>query len=266
MSGNRYNPYDIEAHVAEVYDQVETQSDDISFLRGLIGSGPRLRILEPFSGTGRILIPLACDGHRLTGMDQSGRMLDRARAKIAALPGEVRGRIALLEQDATAAGWPAGFDLVVLAGNCLYELAEAGEQQQVIAFAAAALNPDGYLFLDNDHMEGCLDEAWRERGARIGFPTGVCADGTSLESSLETVWCDAAARLVRFRRWTKAILPDGRSETVEFIQQKHPVSAAEVRSWLEAAGMSITLECGDYARNPIATDSERAIFWARKGG
>jgi len=65
VSYNTTNAYDIEPHIAEIYDQVETYTDDLYLIRRLIGGRVPLRILEPFCGTGRILIPLALDGHTL---------------------------------------------------------------------------------------------------------------------------------------------------------------------------------------------------------
>ena len=54
MSHNTAHMYDIDAHEAEVYDQVETYSNDIELIRRLPGNCARLRILEPFCGIGRI--------------------------------------------------------------------------------------------------------------------------------------------------------------------------------------------------------------------
>jgi hypothetical protein len=59
LSYNATNMYDVDAHVAEIYDQVDTQTGDIALLRGFLGPARGLRILEPFCGTGRILIPPA---------------------------------------------------------------------------------------------------------------------------------------------------------------------------------------------------------------
>ncbi len=264
MSHNRTNPYSIESHIAELYDQVETQTEDIAFILELIGAGRQMRILEPFCGTGRILIPLAGNGHTMFGMDQAGGMLDRARRKIERLPRNVQERITLVEQDATSAKWPAGFDLVILGGNCFYELATPREQEKVIGLAAASLQPHGFVYLDNDHMEGELDESWQMTGARLCFPTGVCADGTSVESYMKTIWCNVPERLVKFQRRSKTILPDGRSVERKYIQQKHPVSVDEVRTWLKLHGFTSAQIFGDNDGNPFRESSKRAIFWAMK--
>lgn len=90
MNRNETNLYDLEPHIAEIYDQSQTYTDDVDFIRSLMRGRGALRILEPFCGTGRILIPLALDGHALVGVDQAVGMLDRARAKVEQLPEDVQ--------------------------------------------------------------------------------------------------------------------------------------------------------------------------------
>jgi hypothetical protein len=197
-------------------------------------------------------------------------MLDRARAKVAngcgasALPNTVQRRIILSEADVVAAEWPRGFDLVILGGNCFCELATPEEQEGCIASAAASLKPGGYVYVDNNHMEGDLDESWREPGVSHRGLNGTCADGTRVESTSETIWYDAPRRLVRFRCCIRVTLPDGRVVEREHIQQKHPPSTGEVRGWLEAHGFEVEHLYGDREGNPYAENSKRAIFWARK--
>jgi SAM-dependent methyltransferase len=114
---------DFDIHVAEIHDQVQTGTTDADLILRLIGDRGPLRILEPFCGTGRILIHLAIAGHEMVGIDQAATMLDRCRLKVAQLPADVQQRITLIDADATASPWPGGFDVVVLGGNCFYELA-----------------------------------------------------------------------------------------------------------------------------------------------
>jgi len=58
MSYNTTNMYDVEPHIAEIYDQIETHTDDVELIRRLLGGRGPLRILEPFCGTGRIRISM----------------------------------------------------------------------------------------------------------------------------------------------------------------------------------------------------------------
>ena len=85
--------YDIVPYIAEIYDELENYTDDVELIRSLIQNRGPLKILEPFCGTRRILIPLAQNGHTLTGMDVSPGMLGRARNKLATLDREVQNRV-----------------------------------------------------------------------------------------------------------------------------------------------------------------------------
>ncbi len=250
--------------MAEMYDQCETELDDVAFIRGLIrGFGP-LKILEPFCGTGRILIPLALDGHDIIGMDQSAGMLGRARQRIQGLPPKTQKMINLSQTDVLCEKWPRGFDLVILGCNCFYELATPEEQEKCIAQAFQSLNPGGCLFIDNNHMEGELAASWQHIGVVELSLSGECADGTIMESTRETIWFDAPQRLARFRRRTKVTRPDGNVLEQEYIQQKHPVSKDEVQGWLEMYGFRIEEVYGNYDGTRYADASPRAIFWARR--
>lgn len=264
MARNSSIVYDTDLRVAELYDQIETALDDVALIQTLIGERGPLRILEPFCGTGRILIPLALAGHELVGLDHSSGMLKRARSKVEQLPADVREHVTLIEADMTTAEGRQGFDVVILGGNCFYELATADEQERCIASAAAALCSGGIVYVDNDHMEGHLDPAWQRPGVQEGFPAGVCSDGTRVASWIETIWYDAPARLVRFRRRTRLTLPDGEIIEKEYVQQKHPVSKGEVESWLVAHGFVVEQLYGNWDGTPYSNASERAIFWARK--
>jgi SAM-dependent methyltransferase len=259
------NSYDLSPYIAEVYDMQETYTDDVQLLRRLIGGRMALRILEPFCGTGRILVPLACAGHALAGIDLAGGMLARARAKVDGLPESVRNQVVLIQANVLEAAWPRGFDIVVLGGNCFYELSSPEEQERCVAQAAAALRAGGHVFIDNDHMEGDLDPAWQTPGVRQGaWPTGVCADGARLESTSETIWFDARRRLARFRRRVTVTLLGGQVRELEYVQLKHPVSTGEVHGWLERHGFEVEGLFGDRAGKPYTAASGRAIFWARK--
>jgi len=264
VSHNATNMYDIEPHIAEIYDNQENYTDDVKLIRNLIGDRVPLNILEPFCGTGRIFIPLALDGHSITGLDQARGMLEWARSKINKLPEEVQSRITSVEADVTSEEWPKNFDLVILGGNCLYELATPEEQEKCIIYAAASLKSGGHLYVDNDHMEGELDSSWQKSGASKAFPTGRCSDGTDIESWWEATWWDVPNRLIKYHRTTKVTFPDRNIVQKEYVQQKHPVSAGEVQAWLGTNGFVIKQMYGDRVASPYVETSERAIFWAVK--
>ena len=261
---SNYKAYDVDSRITEIFDQTETQTEDVSLIRELIGENRPLRILEPFCGNGRILIPLAQDGHQIVGIDKSVPMLDSARDKIRKLPGNVRDNITLLQADVLSDEWPQNFDLVVLGGNCFYELATPAEQEKCVRFAQRSLKLNGYLFLDNDHIEGDLPASWYQPGIEVNcFPTGRCSDGTTIIGSRGVMWHDVPKRLVRFRRTVEMITSDGIRTKKEWIEQKHPPSTAEMKAWLLKFGFTIEGLWGNRKKSPYNDESERAVFWAK---
>ena len=262
---NDVSMYDIDEHVSELYDRQESGTDDVGLIRRLIADAGPLRVLEPLCGTGRILVPLVLDGHTGVGLDRSRVLLDRVRGKLRELPVDAQQRLGLVEPDVLAGDWPRPFDLVILGGNFLYELATPEEQELCIARASLSLKTGGYLYMDNDHMEGDLDPSWRRIGVQQScFPSGVCADGTRISATIETVWFDRQLRLVRFNRTATIEQADGTVETREWTQQKHPPSTREMAGWLDKHGFAIQAFYGDRGGGPYTESSERAIFWAKK--
>jgi len=118
MAINETSKYDVDAHIAEAYDNDwATDTDDVEEIRRFIGGRGPWRILEPFCGTGRILLPLADDGHELVGMDYSQVLRGRLWEKLAERPPQVQGRVTVLNADVVASAWPTGFDLVIMGGQ-----------------------------------------------------------------------------------------------------------------------------------------------------
>ena len=262
---NQTASYDvIDRYITEIYDQHETQRDDVALIRSLVGER-RTKILEPFCGHGRMLLPLAEAGHEIMGLDLSDQLLQCLDERLRQASAEVQSRASFRKSDVIADEWPTGYEVVVLGANCFYELATPEEQEHCIEAAGIALIPGGHLYLDNNHMEGELDPSWYKPGVQENaFPTGVCADGTRVCGTTETVWHDAARRLVRSRRTVTVETPGADVRKREWTQQKHPPSTIEMREWLRNHGFVIQELWGDRHRSPYSDEAGRAVFWARK--
>jgi SAM-dependent methyltransferase len=253
--------YDRDVHIAEAYDQLETQADDVALLRRLIGNAGPLRVREPFCGTGRILIPLVLDGHTVVGTDLSEPMLARCRAKVAALPQAVQERVELRQEDAVSSRWGEGFDLVLLGANCLYELGSEEDQRACIRHAAECVRPGGWAFIDNEAIDTVHPE---DLSPRREPPSFECANGTRLAWHGETVGVDVDRKLWFRHRTVEATAPDGSVHHEEWDSITRPVGMLEVRDWLMEAGFEIVELFGSRAGVSFQANSDRAIFWAQK--
>ncbi|QOR34954.1 class I SAM-dependent methyltransferase [Clostridium sp. 'deep sea'] len=257
----RNNMYDVETYIADIYDQIETGTKDVILLKKLIKNN-KYKILEPFCGTGRISIPLALDEHVVTGLDKAKGMLDWFKLKIVKL--NINDKVELICQDVIQEQWPVGFDLVLLACNCFYELATPVEQESCIKKAAKSLKAGGYLYVDNDHMEGDLAKNWQDTGITHRSICGTAQDGSIIESTRKLISFNVKKRICKFERYCKVVKPNKEVIECSYIQQKHPVSTAEVQGWLLKNGFRIINHYGNYNCEPYQHKLPRSIFWAVK--
>lgn len=102
-------------------------------------------ILELGAGTGRLTAGLAARGHSITGVDISPTMLEQAKARLAGLSDEVRGRITLARGDMTALDLKRTFDLVFLPFFTLAHVPAGAAWKNTFAVAAKHLAPGGLV-------------------------------------------------------------------------------------------------------------------------
>lgn len=246
---------------AYIYDQQETQTDDVQCLLRMIGDGPR-RVLEVACGTGRICVPLARAGHDVEGFDLDEAALARAQAKAEALP-----NLRCYRADALAQPWAAGFDVVVLAGNLLVNIVTDGDyaqgQRMLLRRAGDCLATGGRLFLDFD----CAD--WPDRapggGADRVIFEGVDDRGTHGRFIACGGGYDSAARRTygEIRRFE--IAPKDGEAFVRLVpMDKHFPALEQVCAWLGDAGLTVERLHGGYEGQAFDEGHRRAVIWARR--
>ena len=246
--------------LAELYDRSEAYDDDVQLIRSLIGDAGPLTILEPFCGTGRIIIPLILDGHRVTGIDLFPAMVDRARSKLAAHGPDASNRANLRVVDVLDTEWGTRYDVVVMGGNAFYELPSAEAQDRCVARSRYALRPGGHVYIDNNDYKGDWD-AGPFGHERVIFE-GIGADGTYLRATLTSLSFEDG--ILHMKRRMVVRTPDGQEHVDEYLARKHPCAAAEVRTSLLRHGFTIENEFGHRDGSAYTPESGRAIFWATR--
>jgi SAM-dependent methyltransferase len=121
-------------------------TDDIPFYREMIArSGAP--VLDVMCGTGRVLVPLAADGHEITGIDSSQPMLDVAHERVAAAG--LSGRVTLIHADIRAAELPPDyFMLAFVSVNSFMHLERVKDQLAALAAIRRALVRGGVVLID----------------------------------------------------------------------------------------------------------------------
>jgi SAM-dependent methyltransferase len=240
------------AWVADLYDDYVTTTVDVPFfldeLRGV--DGP---VLELMCGTGRLSIPLADAGARLTCVDLSGPMLARLRAKLR----ERDLRADVFEMDVAELALPErDYALALLPFQSFAELPTAEAQRRALAAVAAHLRPGG-RFICTLHNPPVRRRAITGGPRLIGtFPLAGRRQELLLWS-VERTGADAAA--VQGTQLYDLYDEDGRlqeSRKLDIVFRL--VERAEFAALATAAGFEVVDLYGDYGRAPF--DDERSPF------
>src|SRR6266481_5927938 len=139
-----------DSFIADYYDEspvVKGRVQDVAFYRDAAREfgDP---ILELGCGTGRITMALAEAGKRITGLDLSERMLERAVKKRGALRVEARERIHFVQGDMARFDLGEKFRLVIIPFRPLQHLLEVHQQINSLEIVRKHLAPGGRLILD----------------------------------------------------------------------------------------------------------------------
>lgn len=250
------DPY---AELPEVYDLEHASfSDDVELylrLAEVVGDP----ILELGCGSGRVLLPLAEAGYRVTGIDRSGAMLDRARQAIETADlGELATLAQMEMRDAERA--PGGpFGLVIVSLDGFLHLETQAEQRAVLTACRNALDPRGMLVIDVLQTNSELLAAFDGRVQHEG--TWPQADGASVARFAARLH-SAAAQRIETELWYDITDSVGAMRRVRTSFGMRYVTAAELELMLELSGFVEWQLYGSYELDPLEDESGRILVTA----
>ena len=128
--------------IAADYDDLHAHVDPGDAVEALARLAAGGRVLELGVGTGRIALPLAARGVEVHGIDASGSMVARLRAK----PGGET--IPVTIGDFADAGVDGEFELIFVAFNTFFALLTQEEQVRCVRNVAARLSPRGVFVVE----------------------------------------------------------------------------------------------------------------------
>ncbi len=105
-------------------------------------------VLEYGAGTGRMTLPLARAGVRVTAVDHSAPMLTQLRARLREEPADVQARVSIRRGDMRRVRVAAKFDLVFCAFNTALHLYSRTDVERFFARVRGHLKPHGRFFAD----------------------------------------------------------------------------------------------------------------------
>lgn len=250
------DPY---ALLPELYDLEHAEfDDDLSLYLNLaeIVGDP---ILELGCGTGRILVPLADAGWRVSGIDRSAAMLATARSAIDARGS--RSRVHLIQSDFTDAASATGgpFGLVIIGLNGFMHLPSLDAQRSCLLAARNALDSRGQLVIDI--LNPTPDSLRSFDHGVVHEGSWTTTDGTVIDK-FGSRRLSPAAQTIATRLWYDSVQPNGalRRTLSEFTLRY--VHQAELALMLELAGFVEVQFYGTYDLDPFDDASERLIVTA----
>lgn len=250
--------------IARFYDLTHASlTDDIPLILSLAAqaNGP---VLELGCGSGRLLLPLARAGHRVSGLDLSAAMLDRARARLAQENTAVQQRITLHQANMTDFVLPEAeqFGLVIVPYNTLFHL-DTAQTLAMLRRVSDYLAENGRLFLD---LANPVDIANTPEDALLSLENVLTDPETGeLIVHLASNRLDTANQTLHITWIYDVSSPSGgpveRTVAQGAYHYRYP---HQLELLLQEAGYKLRHLWGDYDQSPYDETSSRLLVLATK--
>jgi SAM-dependent methyltransferase len=232
-----------------LYDGIltpERTAREVEGIVNLLSLPPGSHILDLCCGHGRIAIPLAQRGYRMTGLDLSELFLERAKSDA-----ETAGlSIDWLRGDMRAIPFDAAFDAVINIFTAFAYLESEEDDLEVLRQVRKALKPGGLFLLESSHRESLV---------RRFLPADIThrEDGTLVlnERSFDLLTSRYEGR------WT-VVSPEGNRK--EYRTSKRMYSLTEFARLFAAAGLELRDYFGGLDGSELTLESRRLALVGRK--
>ena len=254
-----------DSFIADYYDEspvVKGRIQDVIFYRDAAREygDP---VLELGCGTGRITMALAEAGKRVTGLDNSERMLERAVKKRGALPVEVRERLHLVQGDMTEFDLGEKFRLVIIPFRPFQHLLEIEQQMDCLECVRKHLAPGGRLILDvfQTDAERMHDPVHMREAMITEYKT---ADGRAVRISERVAAFHRAEQRNDIEMIFSIKHKGGKLERLIFAWTLRYFFRFEVEHLLVRCGFRLKAEYGNFDRTPLEDASPEMIYVAER--
>jgi ubiquinone/menaquinone biosynthesis C-methylase UbiE len=218
-------------------------------------------VLELGCGTGRITMPIAEEGHRIVGLDISKRMLERAMEKRAALRGEVRERVRLIQGDMTQFDLGERFRTILIPFRPFQHLLETEQHLACLNCSRKHLEPNGRLIVDFFQTDP-------ERMHDAMFQRETLLTEYDLPGGRHVLLSERVAAFHRAMQRNDVGMifhvthADGRQERLVMAWTLRYFFRYEVEHLLARCGFQLEAVYGDFDGSSLADDSPEMIFVA----
>ena len=252
--------------VSEFYDYVVryVQRQDVEFYVDLAleSGGP---VLELGCGTGRVLLPTARAGVKITGLDLSEHMLSMCRQKLATEPAEVQARVQLVHGDIRRFDLGSEFRLVTIPFRPFQHLITLEDQLACLACVHSHLGPGGRIVVEvfNPDLKRLVDvDSHQEYGEE---PLFQMPDGRRVVRRYRNASVDLHRQVLNAEIVYDVTHPDGREEHLVDAFPFRYYFRYEMEHLLARTGFEVEALFSDFDRSPYGSKNPgELIFVARK--
>jgi SAM-dependent methyltransferase len=219
-------------------------------------------VLELAVGSGRLAVPLAAAGWRVTGVDLDPAMLHRARQAGHGAGRAVEERLELVEADIAGLRLPSAgtFTLAFVALNSLLLLRTREAQREAFRTLAHHLAPGGVAVVDVWQPDA--DDLARFDGRlSLEYPREDPESGR-LVTKMASAVHDAATQSVTLTTIYEEGLQGEPPSRWLRVDRLRLVSADELRGFAEDTGLEVEVVAGGYDLEPLQPGSDRAVLVA----
>jgi len=222
------------------------------------------RTLELGCGTGRVLIPTAIAGCRITGLDFAVQMLQVCREKLNRQNPEVQSRVQLIQGDMTNFDLREKYRLITIPFRPFQHLINVPEQKACLNNVHRHLTDDGLLVFDIFHpsLPRLTDTKYlmeMDVEPEMELPDGRIIRRTNRTAGFHPVEQYNDIELIHYIRY-----PDGRQERRVHAFPMRYFFRAEMEHLLALCGFEIVNFFGNFDKTPFTADSPEMIFIAKK--
>jgi SAM-dependent methyltransferase len=252
--------------IADYYDTspfVSNRKQDLAFYleTAAASRGP---VLELGCGTGRIAVPVAESGLRVTGLDISQRMLQRAEQKRSSLAPERRDLLRLIHGDMTSFDLQQQFPLIIIPFRPFQHLLSVEAQIGCLRCARRHLADGGRLVMDFFHTDVARMHDPRFLEAHVVAEYELSGAG-HVRLSERIAAFHRAEQLNDIAMAFEVTEPGDRIAHHVFAFTIRYFFRYEVAHLLARCGFRLLETFGNFDRSPLADDSPEMIFIADAG-
>jgi SAM-dependent methyltransferase len=239
-------------------------SGDIEWYRkkAIASGGP---VIELGAGTGRITIPIAEAGIRVTALDLDPGMLGKLRGKLGVLPDDVRQRVSALAGDMRTVALDERFALAIIPFRAFLHNLTHDDQLGALKCVRDHLRANGELAFNVFHPSleymaanaGSQVGIWRWRGT-TDFPEGFLVRS-------EANRYDTVRQRVHSMIRTEEFTQQGTLTRTHLMRLELAyLYPADVERLLDDAGFQLIRMSGDFNGRPFERDGDELVVEARK--